>query len=57
MVYEDDFEVQDIFTEPPDTNVLTDEDSGDEKEKSLVNNLSGQQLLAGAELRANKAIN
>lgn len=35
---------------------MTDEDSGDEEEGGLVDNLSGQ-LLAGAELRVNKAIN
>uniref|UniRef100_A0A6P7GF23 Uncharacterized protein LOC114341603 n=1 Tax=Diabrotica virgifera virgifera TaxID=50390 RepID=A0A6P7GF23_DIAVI len=57
MVYEDDLDVQDIFIEPPEANVLTDEDSDDEEEGGLVDNLSGQQLLAGAELRVNQAIN
>lgn len=57
MVYEDDLDVQDIFIEPPEANVLTDEDSGDNEEGGLVDNLSGQQLLAGAELKVNQAIN
>ncbi|KAG5877335.1 hypothetical protein JTB14_003621 [Gonioctena quinquepunctata] len=43
--------------EPPEANVLTDEDSGDEEVGGLVDNLGGQQLLAGAELRVNQAIN
>ncbi|KAG5864381.1 hypothetical protein JTB14_011750 [Gonioctena quinquepunctata] len=42
---------------PPEANVLTDGDSGDEEEGDLVDNLSGQQLLAGAGLRVNQAIN
>ncbi|KAG5869431.1 hypothetical protein JTB14_003123 [Gonioctena quinquepunctata] len=57
MVYEDDLDVRDIFIEPPEANVLTDEDSGDEEDRDLVDNLSGQQLLPGAELRVNQAIN
>lgn len=46
-----------IFIEPPDANVLTDKDSGDEEEGGLVDNLSGQQLLAGAEVRLKKPAN
>lgn len=38
--------------EPPDANVLNDKDSGDEKKAEFVDNLSGQQLLAGADLKA-----
>ncbi|KAJ8953386.1 hypothetical protein NQ318_023503 [Aromia moschata] len=57
MVYADDLDVQEIFIESPDANVFTDEDSGDEEKGGLVDNLSGQQLLAGAELRVNKPIN
>ncbi|KAG5883569.1 hypothetical protein JTB14_022436 [Gonioctena quinquepunctata] len=57
MVYEDDLDVRNIFIEPPEANVLNDEDSGDEEEGGSVDNLSGQQLLAGAELRVDQAIN
>lgn len=48
MVYNDN--VQDIFIEPPDSNILTDEDSGDEDEGGLIDNLPGSQLRAPAEL-------
>lgn len=48
IAYNDD--VEDIFIEPPDPNVLTDEDSGDEDEGGLLDNLPGAQLRAKAEV-------
>lgn len=46
----EDNEQIDLFICPPDPNVLTDEDSADEDEGGLVDNLSRRQLLAAAEL-------
>jgi hypothetical protein len=40
-----------IFIEPPDSNVLTDDDSADKDGPSLLDNLSGPQLQASAEIR------
>lgn len=56
MAYDDDVEA--VFIEPPNSNVLTDEDSGDEDEGGTINNLSGPQLRAPAEvkLKNNKRI-
>lgn len=43
-------DVQEIFIEPPDPAVNSDEDSADEDEGGLLDNLSGRQLRAGAEV-------
>lgn len=40
-----------IFIAPPDSGVLTDEDSVDEDEVGLADNLCGRQLAAPAEVR------
>ncbi|CAG5038849.1 unnamed protein product [Parnassius apollo] len=40
-----------IYIEPPDPAALTDEDSADEDEGALANNLSGRQLNARCEVR------
>lgn len=42
--------VQSIFIEPPETRELSDEDSADEDSGGLLDNLSGKQLQARAEL-------
>lgn len=49
MAYSD--QVEAIYIEPPDSNVLTDEDSGDEDAGGSMENLSGAQLRAPAEVR------
>lgn len=46
-----DTEVAELFIEPPDSHVLTDEDSADEDDGGLAGNLSARQLTAGAEIR------
>lgn len=51
---EDGKNIEGIFIAPPDSAILTDEDSGDEDDGGLVDNLSGKQLLAGAEIRFNR---
>lgn len=51
MIYTDEADVDQVFMEPPDSNTLTDEDSGDEDESGLVDNLSRNQLCAKAEVR------
>ena len=45
----EDLDAANIYIEPPDPNVLTDEDSGDE-DGGLVDNLCGRQLRARAEI-------
>lgn len=40
--------VEAVYITPPDPNILTDEDSGDEVEDVNVDNLSRRQLLADA---------
>lgn len=40
-----------IFIAPPDPSTLTDEDSAGEDEGGLVDNLSGRQLMASAEIK------
>lgn len=50
MAYSDDLDVRNIYIEPPDVNELTDEDSGEEDEGGLVDNLSRNQLKATAQL-------
>ncbi|KAJ8911109.1 hypothetical protein NQ315_003371 [Exocentrus adspersus] len=49
IAYDDD--IEEIFIEPPDAGVLTDADSGDEDGGGLIDNLSGAQLRAQAEVR------
>lgn len=51
MAYCDDVNVDGIYIEPPKPGVLTDEDSGEEDEGGLADNLSANQLRASAELR------
>nr|CAI5831567.1 unnamed protein product [Callosobruchus analis]CAI5839624.1 unnamed protein product [Callosobruchus analis] len=53
MVFNDDEdeEASDIYISPPEPNVLTDEDSADEDDGGLIDNLSRRQLLADAEIR------
>ncbi|KAG5881582.1 hypothetical protein JTB14_034802 [Gonioctena quinquepunctata] len=54
MLEEDDnllANVDNIFVEPPDPNVDTDEDSADEDEGGMVCNLNGRQLCAPAEIK------
>ncbi|KAJ8937181.1 hypothetical protein NQ318_017030 [Aromia moschata] len=53
IAYDDDIEIDEIFIEPPNSNVLTDEDSGEGDQGGLVNNLNRQQAqaLAPAEIR------
>lgn len=40
-----------IFIAPPDSHVLTDEDSGEDEGDSTLDNLSRRQLSADAEIR------
>lgn len=49
MAYNDD--IDEIFIEPPDAGVLTDEDSGEEDGGGYADNLSGSQLRAQAEVK------
>ncbi|KAK5648228.1 hypothetical protein RI129_003120 [Pyrocoelia pectoralis] len=42
--------VQSVYIEPPDKRELSDEDSADEDSGGLLDNLSGKQLLANAEI-------
>uniref|UniRef100_A0A6P7GD37 Uncharacterized protein LOC114340751 n=1 Tax=Diabrotica virgifera virgifera TaxID=50390 RepID=A0A6P7GD37_DIAVI len=51
IIYNDELIDGDIFVEPPDTNVDTDEDSGDEDGGGLVDNLLSRQLRTGAKIR------
>lgn len=51
MVYDDDLDVREIFREPPDSNVLTDEDSAEEDEGGMIDNLNRQQLSAHIEMK------
>jgi hypothetical protein len=51
IAYNDDIDTEQIFIEPPDSNILTDEDSAAEDGPGLLDNLSGPQLRAGAEIR------
>lgn len=43
------YDTADVYIEPPEPSILTDEDSGSEDE-AVVDNLSGNQLLANAEV-------
>lgn len=49
MAYDDE-NVDEIYIEPPESNELTDEDSADEDEGGLVDNLTARQLTARAEI-------
>ncbi|KAL3277945.1 hypothetical protein HHI36_013286 [Cryptolaemus montrouzieri] len=49
LAYSED--VDSIFIEPPEADVLTDEDSGDEEAGDMIHNLSGQQLRERAEVK------
>ncbi|KAJ8937699.1 hypothetical protein NQ314_011755 [Rhamnusium bicolor] len=54
MVYADENianQVDEIFIEPPETNVVTDEDSADEDEGGMIHNLTGRQLRAPVEVK------
>lgn len=48
--------VESIFIAPPDPSILTDEDSGDEEDGGIIDNLSRRQLLADAEIRTARGI-
>ena len=43
-------DIHHIFTEPPEVAVLTDEDLADEDNGGLIDNLSGRQLRARAQV-------
>ncbi|KAL3287787.1 hypothetical protein HHI36_002250 [Cryptolaemus montrouzieri] len=49
LAYSED--VYSIFIEPPEADVHRDEDSGDEDAGGMIDNLSGRQLRAGAEVK------
>ncbi|KAG5865569.1 hypothetical protein JTB14_012749 [Gonioctena quinquepunctata] len=54
MLEEDDnllANIDEIFVEPPDPNVDTDEDSADEDEVGMVRNINGRQLCAPAVIK------
>ncbi|XP_068083077.1 uncharacterized protein [Anabrus simplex] len=50
IIYNDDID-GDVFIEPPIPNIDTDEDSGNEDEGGLADNLTSRQLLANAEIK------
>ncbi|KAJ8928490.1 hypothetical protein NQ314_018950, partial [Rhamnusium bicolor] len=50
IAYSDDLDVRNFFIEPPDPTELTDEDSGDEDEGGLIDNLFRNQLNAAVQL-------
>ncbi|KAJ8939688.1 hypothetical protein NQ318_011735 [Aromia moschata] len=56
MAYDDDIDVHEIYIEPPEANILTDKDSGEEDGGGLLDNLSGRQLLPKAELVLRSAV-
>lgn len=43
--------LREILREPPDSNVLTDEDSAEEDEGGMIDNLNRQQLSAHIEMK------
>lgn len=54
MIYADDDvanQVDEMFVEPPEANVETDEDSADEDEGGMFHNLTGRQLRAPVEIK------
>lgn len=56
MAYDDDIDMHEIYIEPPDANILTDEDSGEEDGGGFLDNLNGRQLLSKAELVLRSAV-
>lgn len=46
----DEGDIEDIYIEPPEANILTDEDSADEDDGGLADNLGARQLSAQAEI-------
>lgn len=47
---ESEIDVADIFIEPPEVNILSDEDSADEDDGGTVDNLTSRQLAANVEV-------
>ncbi|XP_022191383.2 uncharacterized protein LOC111049577 isoform X2 [Nilaparvata lugens] len=45
-----DIDVAELFVEPPEPNILSDEDSADEDEGGMIDNLSSRQLAALGEV-------
>ena len=45
-----DTKIAEVFIEPPESHVLTDEDSADKDEGGLADNLSSRQPAPGAEI-------
>ncbi|XP_074029977.1 uncharacterized protein isoform X5 [Leptinotarsa decemlineata] len=43
--------VDQIFVEPPEPNIETDEDSADEDDGGMIHNLNGRQLRAPSEIK------
>ncbi|KAG5880349.1 hypothetical protein JTB14_025768 [Gonioctena quinquepunctata] len=55
MAFSEDLDIDEIYIEPPVCDgALTDEDSGDEDNPGLIDNLSGKQLTAKAEKKNRK---
>lgn len=50
MICNDDEDIAGIFIEPPDAAILSDEDSADEDEGGIIDNLTGSQLRSNAEI-------
>ncbi|KAG5871642.1 hypothetical protein JTB14_037958 [Gonioctena quinquepunctata] len=50
IAYADDLDVEEVFIKPPEANILTDEESGDNENKCDTNRLPGRQLSARAEI-------
>ncbi|KAJ8944395.1 hypothetical protein NQ314_009485 [Rhamnusium bicolor] len=50
IAYADDLDVDQVYIQPPEANVLTDEESGDDENECDINRLSGRQLSARAEI-------
>ncbi|KAJ8954452.1 hypothetical protein NQ318_011128 [Aromia moschata] len=48
---DDNLEISEIYTEPPDVSCLTDEDSGDEEGEGDLDRLSGRLLHGPVEIR------
>ncbi|PSN46604.1 hypothetical protein C0J52_17798 [Blattella germanica] len=44
-------EIDAIYIAPPEPDILTDKDSGDEEQAGLIDNLNGRQLRANAEIK------
>lgn len=47
---ENDNSVSAVYVEPPESNILTDEDSADEDDAGFIDNLNRNQLCSGAEI-------